>query len=104
MNKLFVLAVCLTAFAIAACSSTKLSPAEAEAQVKQLMTLYDQNKPKFVLQKQELEQAGDCGRATSLRHAIDKMASKAAMSPEDTEMITLVQMELQQAEKTCLDK
>ncbi len=102
MKKILVLAVCIGAFA--ACSSTKMSPDQAKAQVQQLMALYKENKPKFVVQKQEIQQADDCGRATALREAIDAIAAEAAMSPEDTESITMVQMELQQAEKGCLEK
>ena len=68
------------------------------------MTLYKDNREKFVVQKQEIEQAKDCGRATSLKQAIDDMAKQAAMSPENTDTITAVQMELDQAEKTCRAK
>lgn len=102
MKKAFVFAGCL--IGMVACSSGKLSPDAAEAQVKQLMTLYTENKPKFVVQKQEIEQAPDCGRATSLREAIDSLAKEAALNPDNTQTITLVQMELNQAEKTCLAK
>ena len=102
MQKILILAVCVGGFI--GCTSTRLSPDAAREQVNKLITLYKENKPKFVVQKQQLEQAEDCGRVTSLREAIDKIAEEAAMSPEDTEVITLVQMELQQAEKTCLQK
>jgi hypothetical protein len=103
MKKVFVLAMAVGMLAACA-STTQLTPAQADEQVKKLMVLYDENKPKFVVQKQELEQADDCGRATALRQAIDRIAQEAAMSPDDTQGITLVQMELQQAEKTCLEK
>lgn len=73
-------------------------------EVQQLITLYEQARPKFVVQKQEMIQADDCGRATRLREAIDQMAADAAMSPEPSDTITKVQMELQQAEKECLAK
>ena len=84
--------------------STALSKDVAQQQVSQLMTLYKDNREKFVVQKQEIEQAKDCGRATSLKQAIDDMAKQAAMSPENTDTITAVQMELDQAEKTCRAK
>jgi hypothetical protein len=101
MHKLLALASCLVLFAGCAAAMT---PAQAKSQVQQLITLYEENKPKFVVQKQEIQQAGSCDRATALRTAIDEMAAEAAMSPEPTETITMVQMELQQAEKACLDK
>jgi hypothetical protein len=75
---------------------------QAGREVDQLMVLYKENRPKFVVQKQEIEQAGSCDRAQMLRAAIDEKARAAAMSPADTETITLVQMELTQAEKNCL--
>ena len=101
MKKLFALGASLALFVGCA---TSLTPAQAKAQVNQLITLYQENKPKFVVQKQELQQADSCSRATALREAIDEMAAEAGMSPEPSETITLVQMELQQAEKACLDK
>ncbi len=73
---------------------------EAQRQVDQMMVLYQENRPKFVLQKQELEQ-GNCSRAAMLREAADDKVRAAAMSPERNETLTLVQMELAQAEKTC---
>lgn len=101
MSKLFVVGACLAL--LAGCASS-LTPAQAKQQVQQLMTLYQENKPKFVIQKQEIEQADSCNRATALREAVDGMVADAAMSPESNETLTVVQMELQQAEKTCLDK
>ncbi len=102
MKKFLVVAICLGAFA--GCASNKLSPDAAREQVNQLMTLYKENKPKFVVQKQEIEQDKNCDRATALREAIDKIAKDAAMSPDNTADITAMQMELTQAEKTCLAK
>jgi hypothetical protein len=88
---------------LAACSGGLTKEAAAK-EVDQLVTLYTEARPKFVVQKQEIEQASDCDRATKLRAAIDDKARAAAMSPEGTETITAVQMELSQAEKTCLAK
>jgi len=76
---------------------------DAKAEVQKLMALYTDARPKFVVQKQSIIQ-GDCGRATKLRKAIDGMAADAAMSTANTETVTLVQMELQQAEKACKDR
>lgn len=77
---------------------------QATREVDQLVALFKENRPKFVVQKQELEQASDCDRARKLRAAMDDKARAAAMSPEDTQVITMVQMELSQAEKNCLAK
>ncbi len=102
--KMVVVAVFFT-FAVASCGGPKgMSPDEAKKQLQQLMVLYKENKPKFVIQKQQMQQAEDCSRSTALRVAIDKMAEEAAMSPEKTEGITAMQMELTQAEKACLEK
>jgi hypothetical protein len=81
-----------------------LSKEEAKKQVDQLVVLYQENRPKFVEQKQAIEQASSCGRATALREAVDDKVHEQAMSPEKNETLTLVQMELQQAEKTCRAK
>ncbi len=87
-----------------ACGGSKLSKDAARQQVDQLIALYEQNRPKFVMQKQEIEQDKSCDRATALRQAIDDKAREAAMSPTNTDTITLVKMELKQAEKTCRAK
>jgi hypothetical protein len=102
MKKIVALALCFGG--LYGCSSTALAPDAAREQVKQLMVLFQENKPKFVLQKQELEQASDCGRATSLREAIDALVTEQALSPEKNETLTMVQMELSQAEKTCTSR
>jgi len=81
-----------------------LTKEAASQQVEQLITLYKENRPKFVVQKQEIVQAGSCDRAVKLREAIGEKAAAAAMSPENSETITLVKMELEQAEKDCLAK
>lgn len=86
-----------------ACAA-KLTPDAAKAELKQLMTLYTDDRPKFVVQKQEIEQASDCSRAVALREAIDEMAKEAAMTPGDTMVITQVQMELVQAQQVCQAK
>ena len=74
------------------------------AELKQLIVLYESARPKFVVQKQEMIQADSCDRATSVRQAADQLAADAAMSTENSETITKVQMEMQQAEKECLAK
>ena len=79
-------------------------PPDPAQELSQLITLYQEARPKFVVQKQQMIQADDCSRATRLREAVDKMAADAAMSTEDTTVITQVQMELQQAEKDCQAK
>ncbi len=76
-----------------------LSKQEAGRQLDQMMVLYQENRIKFVAQKQELEK--DCGRATSLRQAADDRTKAEAMSPQKNETLTLVSMELKQAENTC---
>jgi hypothetical protein len=88
---------------VAGCGGS-LSESEARDQVTQLITLYQDNQAKFVVQKQQIVQDKSCSRATALRKAIDKMAASAAMNPADTKEITVVQMELTQAEKGCLAK
>lgn len=90
---------------IVACGgSQKPSPQDPKAEVQQLIRLYEEARPKFVVQKEEMIKADDCDRATRLRTAIDEMAAEAAMSPENSDTITKVQMELQQAERDCLAK
>ena len=81
-----------------------LSEDQAMKEVEQLMVLHQEARAKFVVQKEQLIKAEDCTRATMLREAIDKKAAEAAMSPENTKHITLVQMELKEAEKNCLEK
>jgi hypothetical protein len=94
------------ATALSACGgqqkpATQTDPNE---ELKQLIALYNDARPKFVVQKEQMIKDTDCSRATRLREAIDKMAADAAMSTADTGGITAVQMELQQAEKECLAK
>lgn len=81
-----------------------MSASEARQQVTQLITLYQENRAKFVEQKQQIVQAPSCDRATALKAAADKLVAEAAMSPENTQHITVIQMELAQAEKDCLAK
>ncbi len=76
-----------------------LTKQEAARQLDQMMVLYQENRIKFVAQKQELEK--DCGRATALRQAADDRTKAEAMSPQKNEALTLVSMELKQAENTC---
>lgn len=104
MNELFVTAMLVGCIGcLAACGGNKASRDPMD-EVKQLINLYENARPKFVVQKQQMIQASSCSRATRLRKAIDSMAEEAAMSPDNTDSITAVQMELQQAEKDCLDK
>lgn len=81
-----------------------LSSQEAARQVDQLVVLYSENRPKFVEQKQAMIQADSCERAEKLRGAADAKLEAAAMSPENNEALTAVQMELAQAEKECKAK
>ncbi len=101
MRRLVV--VSLVLMTIVACAGG-LSESEARQQVSQLITLYQQNRAKFVEQKQQIVQDSSCARATALRGAADKLVREAAMSPDDTTQLTMVQMELAQAEKDCLAK
>ncbi len=96
--------VCALALAAAAACGGGMTKEAADQQVDQLITLYQENRPKFVVQKQEIVQADDCDRAEKLRASIDEKAKAAAMSPENTQVVTAVQMELQQAEKDCKAK
>jgi hypothetical protein len=98
------IALVLVVVGAAACGGSKMSKGEAQAQLDQLTTLYQENRPKFVSQKQEIVQADSCDRASALREAADDKAKAAAMSPENTDTITAVQMEMAQAEKDCLAK
>src|SRR5690348_15174122 len=100
LMRTFVLSVAL---ALAACGGG-MTKDQAARELDQLVTLFQENRPKFVVQKQEIEQASSCDRATKLREAVDERAKAAAMTPENTETITMVQMELTQAEKACLAK
>lgn len=103
MKKALALGFALTI--ICGCGgSTKLAPDVARQQVSQLTTLYKENREKFILQKQELEQARDCGRSESLVVAADELIKEAAMSPESNDTLTVVKMELDQADKTCRSK
>ena len=70
-------------------------------ELKQLITLYEQDRPKFVVQKQNIIQESGCGRANRLRAAADTLASEAAMQPGDSSTIVKIQMEMQQAQKEC---
>ena len=105
MKKLVAAALCLGAVGIMACGGGQKPPTKDPAlEVQQLMTLFDEARPKFVAQKQAMIADEDCSRATRLRTAIDKMAADAAMTTEKNETLTMVQMELQQAETGCLEK
>ena len=100
-----IIVASLFLIAVAGCGGSQKPPTQdPKAEVQQLITLYNQARAKFVVQKEQLSNGSDCSRATRLRNAIDELAAEAAMSPEDTGEITAVQMELQQAEKDCLAK
>jgi len=101
MRKL--VAVGLLVVGAAGCGGA-MGQSEARQQVSQLITLYKENRAKFVVQKQEIVQASSCSRATALRQAADSLVAEAAMSPDDATPVTMVQMELKQAEKDCFAK
>ena len=102
--KTTLIALGTVAMLAAACGGTRATAKDPAAELRQLTVLYQQARAKFVVQKQEMIQAEDCDRATRLRQAADDAAAEAAMSPENTQTVTLMQMELQQAEKECLAK
>ena len=77
---------------------------ESRDEAQQLITLFKENRTKFVEQKQSLASGADCGHATQLRVAIDELAHEAGMNPENTDDVKKVQMELHEAEKTCQSK
>ena len=104
MKKILTLVLLAGGLGFSGCAGEKAPAMDPMDEVKKLMTLYQEARPKFVVQKQEMIQADDCSRATRLREAIDQLAEEAAMSPEKNVSITMVQMELQQAEKDCLAK
>lgn len=94
-----------TAAACAACSGPKaMGPDAARKHVEQLMVLYKEARTKFVIQKQEIIQADSCDRGTALKDAVVKMEEEANMSPQPSEDITKLRMELVEAEKLCLEK
>src|SRR4051812_40488874 len=95
--------IMLVGLLLSACGGG-MTKEQAGREVDQMLALYKDNRPKFVVQKQEIEQASDCDRASQLKQAIDEKAQAAAMSPDSTDTITAVQMELTQAEKTCRAK
>ncbi|MBI3178787.1 MAG: hypothetical protein HYZ27_03960 [Deltaproteobacteria bacterium] len=100
MDRLVALAV--VAVSLGACGG--MSREAARREVQQLTVLYQENRPKFVVQKQEMIQAKSCERATALRAAADELVKEAAMSPSKDDTLTLVQMELNQAAKECRAK
>ncbi|MCK5690298.1 hypothetical protein KAI87_13560 [Myxococcota bacterium] len=106
MKKLIslVLALVVTGLLTTGCASTRLEPKVAEDTVQKMLVLYKENKSKYIMQKQELQKMEDCGKITSLREAIDKMVKDASLDPEDTTHLTIMQMEMKQAEEVCLKK
>ena len=97
--------LCLGALLTIACGTSQgLSPKAADEQLDKLIVLYEENRPKFVVQKQEMIQNADCARAQALRAAADRKMAQAAMSPEDSTLLTQVQMEMQQAASECAQK
>lgn len=81
-----------------------LTEDQAKQEVQQLLVLYKEARAKFVLQKQKLEQANDCGRATALKQAAKRWEDQANMQPGDTQDITNLRMELEQAEQNCRNR
>ena len=94
----------MAAVTMAATACGGISKQEASRQVDQLVVLYQENRPQFVVQKQQLEQASSCSRTSALREAVDDKVRATAMSPDQNETVKLVKMELEQAEKTCRAK
>lgn len=74
------------------------------SELDQLLVLYEKNRPKFVIQKQKMIQAGSCRRATSLNRAAQDRVKAAEMRAENSDVLIAVQRELQQAEKECRKK
>lgn len=105
MKKLVAAALCVGTVGIMACGGGQKPPTkDPMVEVQQLMTLFDEARTKFVAQKQSMIADEDCSRATRMRTAIDKIAADLAMTTEKNETVTMVQMELQQAETACLEK
>jgi hypothetical protein len=98
-----ILSAVLISCALFACGGTQKPKMDPKKELEQLMVLYQENRPKFVIQKQEMID-GECDRATRVRQAADEMVAEQAMNPAKNETLTLVHMELQQAEKACLEK
>lgn len=90
--------------AVACATSKSMSPDEARHQVEQLMTLYREDRTKFTLQKQHLQELKDCSEATSLRDAAKKWNDEANTQPGNSEDNFKLYSELEQAEKTCRAK
>ncbi len=87
------------------CASAPMFPREqAQLELDQMVALFQENRPKFVLQKQALQDERGCTRAKALRAAADDRIKAKALSPERNEALTMVQMELVQAEKACLSR
>ena len=92
-------------FGSVGCATSKgMSPEAARQQVEQLMTLYRDDRTKFTLQKQHLQELKDCSEATSLRDAAKKWNDEANMQAGDSSDNFKLYSELDQAEKTCRAK
>jgi hypothetical protein len=86
----------------AGCAGSKsMAPDEARAQVQRLMTLYKEDRTKFVIQKQKLQQADSCADATALAQAAKNLEDEANMQPGDTMEVSQLHRELDEAEKVC---
>lgn len=98
-------AVVLILGLIVGCASSpeppKISPA---TELDQLVVLYKQSRPKFVIQKQKMIQANTCNRATRLHNEAKSRIKAAEMSPETNNALIAVQRELAQAENECRKK
>ncbi len=106
MKKLLALSICVVCAGwVIGCGGKQSPPAkDPDQEIQQLIKLYNEARPKFVVQKQIMIQDEDCSGATRLREAMDKIADEAAMSTEPAETIIKMQMEMKQAEKDCLAK
>lgn len=90
---------------LAACASTSaMSATEARRQVEQLMTLYREDRAKFVLQKQHLQESKECSDVSALRDAAKQWNDEVNMQPGDSSDNFKLYSELDQTEKACREK
>ena len=94
-------AICLSG--LVGCAHS-MSPQDARTQVESLMTLYKDDRTKFVIQKQKLQQASDCSAADALAEAAKKWEDEANMKPGDTMEVSQLSRELAEADKVCRSK
>jgi hypothetical protein len=77
---------------------------QARKEMEQLIVLYKEDRPKFVVQLQQMEQEKGCARVTKMLKEINKMKEEADMKPGNSQDITIVQMEITEANKKCQAK